>query len=105
MKTLNRLNFILEEVEKYSKYLEESIISPNIKKEINSIINKKKSDSFKVGSMNVNVTVNNKEITFSYAGKESDELTYTLIDIADARGLETAGYKKSGKEQNFKMIM
>ena len=87
MSALDKITSILEEVDTVTNILAEGI-SPKEKKEINQIINKKKSGAFQFGDVDVVVKANNKEIAFSYTGKGSEDLTFALTDIADARGLE-----------------
>jgi len=104
MGALSKLGFILDEVSKHDRIISEATISPLIKKTINDIINKKKSDTFTIGKMEVLVKAGSHDITFTYTGTEADTLTYTLTDIADARGLDS-NYKKNGNDKIFKMIM
>lgn len=99
MDSLEKITSILEEVDNVKARLDERL-SPSDKKDINNIINKKKSGAFKFGDVEVTVRSNNKEIAFSYTGKGSDDLTFALSDIADARGLEFK-YGNAGGKTRF----
>lgn len=87
MSALDKIQSILEEVETVQSRLDERV-SPKEKKTINDIINKKKGGDFVFNDVKVQVKASSKEILFLYDGKGSDDLTFALTDIADARGLE-----------------
>jgi hypothetical protein len=103
MSSLDKITSILEEIDLIHSRLNESI-SPKEKREINDIINKKKNGDFIFNSIDVHVKSSSNDVVLSYSSDgKTDDLTLSLTDIADARGLEFK-FTTSGKTNNFKIL-
>ena len=97
MDNINRIDKILEEFDRYNT-IESLIESLNTteKKSVNDIINHPGDGTITLQSKVADISYNKQHKKISFTYKESDVITLSLVDIADARGFDFDQSNKNG---------